>query len=84
MSRQSRVALVRDYAVRLSRRTRENPAAPSRLTLKLVEAEYDAVSEDALIAEARSVLRTARLTALTVTTKAEAVAVIRGVNRGRR
>ncbi len=84
MSRQSRVALVRDYAVRLARKTKENPAAPSRLTLTLVEAEYDDVSEDALIAEARSVLRAARLTALTVTTKAEAVAVIRGVNREKR
>jgi hypothetical protein len=76
--------MVRDYAVRLARKTKENPAAPSRLTLALVEDEYDDVSDDALIAEARNVLRAARLTALTVTTKAEAVAVIRGVNRGRR
>ncbi len=76
MSRQSRVALVRDYAVRLARKTRENPPAPSRLTLALVEGEYDSVSEDVLIAEARGVLRAARLTAFTVTTKAEAVAVM--------
>ena len=84
MSRLSRVALVRDYAVRLARKTRVNPPAPSRLTLTLVEAEYEAVSEEVLISEARSVLRAARLTAFTVTTKAEAVAVIRGINRGRR
>jgi hypothetical protein len=78
MSRR-RFALVRDYAVLLARTSKENPPAPSRLTLTLVEAEYDNVREDVLINEAKAVLRAARLTALTVTTKAEAVAVIRGV-----
>lgn len=83
MSLQSHIALVRDYAIMLARTSRQNPAAPSRLTLTLVKAEYEHVPEDVLIREARTVLRAARLTSLTVTTKAEAVAVIRGVTGGK-
>jgi len=73
------MALVRTYATTLARTSRQNPIAPSRLTLTLVEAEYEHVREEVLISEARTVLRAARLTAFVVTTKADAVAVLRGV-----
>jgi len=69
---------VRNYAVLLARKTRQNPATASALAQGLVD-KYDHVSETKLISQAKDVLRAARLTAFTVTTKAEAVAVIRGL-----
>lgn len=70
---------IRNYAVLLARRTRQNPATASALAQGLVDTEYEHVSETKLISQAKDVLRAARLTAFTVTTKAEAVAVIRGL-----
>lgn len=69
------LACIRDYAVLLARKTRQNPATPSSLAQSLVESEYEQVSENKLISEARDILRAARLTAFTVTTKAEAVSL---------
>ena len=60
-----------------------NFACRSPLAHRAVETDYALVPEDALIAEAKNVLRNARLTTFAVTTKAEAVAVILGI-RGKR
>ncbi|HYA24790.1 MAG TPA: hypothetical protein VEF05_11560 [Terriglobales bacterium] len=70
---------IRNYAALLASRARQNPATASALARGLVDKEYDHVSETKLISQAKTILRAARLTAFTVTTKAEAVAVIRGL-----
>jgi hypothetical protein len=64
----------------LRRNSTQNPPIPSPLVHSVVEADYALVLEDALIAEAKNILRNARLTTFVVSTKAEAVAVIRGIN----
>ena len=73
-------ARIRAYAGRLRRQSTQNSATASPLAHKAVKADYSLVPEDALIAEAKNVLRNARLTTFLVTTKAEAVAVLLGIN----
>jgi len=76
--RRLRVTRVRSHAVALLRSGKQNSPLASRLAHLVVEAEYASVSEDALIHEAKDVLRAARLS-LIIRSKAEAVAVIRGI-----
>jgi len=73
-------ARIRAYAGQMRRNTTQNPPAASPLAHNAVETNYPLVPEDALIAEAKNILRHARLTTFVVTTKAEAVAVILGIN----
>ena len=80
----STVAHIRAYVGLLTRTTRQNPATPSRLAHEVSEADYKQVSEDMLISEAKNILRATKLTAFVVATRAEAVAVIRGLSHGRR
>jgi len=77
------LARTRDYAALLARKTRQNPATASPLAQSLVESEYEQVSENKLITEAKNLLRSARLTAFTVSTKAEAIAILRGLQMRR-
>ena len=75
-------ARVRVYAGQLRRRGAQNRATASPLAHSAVQTDCALVSEDVLIAEAKNVLRNARLTTFRVTMKAEAVAVILGINGG--
>ncbi|SPF49855.1 hypothetical protein SBA1_950004 [Candidatus Sulfotelmatobacter kueseliae] len=76
-------ARIRAYAGQLRRNGTQNPPTASPLAHRALETDYALVPEDALITEAKIVLRNARLTTFAVTTKAEAVAVILGI-RGKR
>jgi hypothetical protein len=71
-------ARIRAYALLLNRTTKYNPAVPSRLAHDS-EADFDQLSDDRLISQARTILRETRLTTFTVSTRVEAVAVIRGL-----
>jgi len=77
-------ARIRAYAGHLRRHSTQNPALASPLAHNAVETDYALVREDALMAEAKSILRNARVTTFVVTTKAEAVAVILGINGNQR
>jgi hypothetical protein len=77
-------ARVRVYAGQLRHQGTQNPPTASPLAHSAVETDYALASEDALITEAKNVLRIARLTTFRATTKAEAVAVILGINGGGR
>jgi hypothetical protein len=79
MRRMTQIEQVRRHALRLRKSGLHNSVAPSLLSNRLVESNYAETPELELIAQAKRVLQAARLTAFTVTTKAEAVSIIEGI-----
>jgi hypothetical protein len=79
MKRMTQAERVRRHALHLRKSGRQNSVAPSLLANRLAESDYLETPESELFAQAQRVLQAARLTAFTVTTKAEAVSIIEGI-----